>query len=185
MFLIVGLGNPGEEHAGTRHNVGFEVLDEIGRKLGVTFRITRSKALIAEYYGNEARIILAKPQTFVNQSGESIKIICDWFKLPPSNILVIHDDLDIPFGETKVKKGGSSGGHKGLDSIIEHLGSGSFQRLRIGIGRPPGKKDPAQYVLEPFTPEEHKELAVIVAEAADMAADIAEQEACPEQRRRK
>lgn len=177
MFLIVGLGNPGEEYVGTRHNVGFEVLDEVGRKLGVTFRITRSRALIAEHYGDETRIILAKPQTFVNQSGESIKIIRDWFELSPSNVLVVHDDLDIPFGEIRVKEGGSSGGHKGLDSIVEHLGSEDFKRLRIGVGRPPGKKDPAEYVLEPFPAEERKELDVVVTEAADMAVDIAEQKA--------
>lgn len=175
MFLIVGLGNPGEEYAGTRHNLGFMVVDQIARKLGVSFRITRSKALMADVYRNQERILLAKPQTFVNQSGESIKIISDWFSLGCSSLLVIHDDLDIPFGEIRFKEGSSSGGHKGIESIIEYLGTKDFKRLRVGIGRPPGRKDPIEFVLELFTNSEREELGSIIENAADTAIEIAEE----------
>jgi PTH1 family peptidyl-tRNA hydrolase len=174
MFLLVGLGNPGEEYAGTRHNLGFMVVDQISRKFGVSFRITRSKALMADVYRNQERILLAKPQTFVNQSGESIKTIADWFSLDSSGLLVIHDDLDIPFGEIKFKEGSGSGGHKGIESMIEYLGTKDFKRLRVGIGRPPGRKDPTEYVLEPFTNSEREELASIIENAADTAIEIAE-----------
>ncbi len=174
MFLVVGLGNPGEEFACTRHNLGFLVVDEIVRKFAVSFRITRSKALMADVYRDEKRTLLAKPQTFMNHSGESVKTITDWFSLNSSSLLVIHDDMDIPFGELRFKEGGGSGGHKGIESIVEHLGTKDFKRLRVGIGRPPGRKDPTEFVLEPFTNSEREELETIIENAADTAIEIAE-----------
>lgn len=173
MFLIVGLGNPGTEYAGTRHNIGFEVLDEIGRELGVAFRVSPANALVADYHGPASRIVLAKPQTFVNQSGDSVRALADWFNLSPSDILVVHDDIDIPFGEVRVKQGGGSGGHRGLESVTERLNAEHFHRVRVGVGRPPGKKDPAEYVLEPFSAAERKEMDVVVREAAEAVLSLA------------
>ena len=169
MFLIAGLGNPGLEYAGNRHNLGFMVVDELGRRLGVTFRQTKTDALIADYFGEEKRLLLAKPQTFMNESGRSVKMIASFFKLPLDAMLVVHDDLDLPFGDVRLKDSGGSAGHNGVQSVIEHLGSRDFKRLRIGIGRPPGSMDPAAFVLKDFSKEERRDIDFIVGEAADIA----------------
>ena len=168
MFLVAGLGNPGEECAGNRHNLGFMVVDEVGRRLGVTFRPTKCEALIADVVGEDSRLLLVKPQTFMNMSGRSLKLIRSLFSISLTDILVIHDDLDIPFGEIRLKEDGGSAGHNGLESVIDAFGSREFVRLRAGIGRPPGDKDPADFVLENFTKAEKKELDFIVGEAADI-----------------
>lgn len=168
MFLIAGLGNPGPEYAGNRHNLGFMVVDELGRRLGVTFRQTKTDALIADYFGEEKRLLLAKPQTFMNESGRSVKMIAAFFKIPQEALLLVHDDLDLPFGDVRLKDGGSAG-HNGVQSVIEHLGSRDFKRLRIGIGRPPGSMDPAAFVLKDFSKEERRDIDFIVGEAADIA----------------
>ncbi len=168
MFLVAGLGNPGEEYEGNRHNLGFMVVDEVGRRLGVTFRPTKCEAMIADVVGEDSRLLLVKPLTFMNMSGRSLKLIRSLFSIPLTDILVIHDDLDIPFGEMRLKENGGSAGHNGLDSIIDAFGSREFVRLRVGIGRPPGDKDPADFVLEDFTKAEKEELDFIVGEAADI-----------------
>ncbi len=168
MFLVAGLGNPGDDYAGNRHNLGFMVVDEIGRRLGVHFRATKMDALVADHVDTDSRFLLAKPQTFMNLSGRSVKMITSYFKIPLDRILVVHDDLDLAFGEIRLKDTGGSAGHNGVQSIIDSLGQPDFKRLRIGIGRPPGQMDPAKYVLQNFNSGERAELDFIVSDAADI-----------------
>jgi PTH1 family peptidyl-tRNA hydrolase len=158
-YLIIGLGNPGREYRDTRHNMGFLALDAIGQTLGVSLSRLQSKALIGQgtYLGK--RVILAKPQTFMNLSGQSVGALVRFYKIPMERLLVIHDDIDLPFGTLRMRPDGGSGGQKGLASIIEHLGTKTFPRLRLGIGRPPGRMEAAGYVLQAFTGQE-KELLV-------------------------
>ncbi len=174
VFLIVGLGNPGEEYKGTRHNLGFQVVDEIGKRLAVNFRVTRNDALVADVQEEKGRLLLMKPQTFMNNSGQSVRTICDWFDIPVMKILILHDDIDLPFGTVRLKESGGSAGHKGIQSVIDKLGSDKFKRLRIGLGRPPGKKEPSDFVLEPFVKNEMEELEFTIHEAADIAQKIAD-----------
>jgi PTH1 family peptidyl-tRNA hydrolase len=168
LFLVAGLGNPGDEYAGNRHNLGFMVADEVSRRLGVHFRSTKMEALVADIVSPELRVLLAKPQTFMNLSGRSVKLMAAFFKIPGDRILVIHDDMDLPFGEVRLKDTGGSAGHNGVQSVIDSLGTQDFKRLRIGIGRPPGSMDPAKFVLQNFSSEERKDLDFIVGEAADI-----------------
>lgn len=168
MFLVVGLGNPGPEYAGNRHNLGFMVVDEVARRLGAGFRANKTEALIADIFGEETRILLAKPQTFMNVSGRAVRLISTFFKIPPDRMLIVHDDLDLPFGAVRLKENGGHAGHNGVRSLIDELGTGDFKRLRIGIGRPPGSKDPAKFVLEDFSTDERRDLDFIIGEAADI-----------------
>lgn len=167
MFLILGLGNPGEEYRDTRHNVGYMVVDRMARDLGIPLEQTAFKALFGRGKVGSEDILLAKPLTFVNLSGGSAKALLDGFEITFFNLLVIHDDLDLPLSTIRVKMGGRSGGHRGLESIIEHLGTNEFGRIRIGIGHPPGRQDPATYVLRPFTRRQWREMDVAVGRAID------------------
>jgi PTH1 family peptidyl-tRNA hydrolase len=151
--LIVGLGNPGRKYAGHRHNVGFQCLDRLAEAWGLSFSRRKHKALLAQGQIAGLKVILAKPQTFMNLSGESLERLAHFYQVPPENILVIYDDLDLPVGKIRLRPEGGSGGHKGMKSIIEHLGSDGFPRLRVGIGRP-SHGDPVDYVLGDFTPDE-------------------------------
>lgn len=153
-LLIVGLGNPGRSYRGNRHNVGFLILDALADDLGVRFSRVRADALVTEARLNGVRLILAKPQTYMNNAGRSVGSLARFFKLPPEQILAVHDDLDLPLGMLRLRPGGGSGGHRGLGSILEHLGLAEFPRLRFGIGRPPGAMDPADYVLQDFGADE-------------------------------
>ncbi|MEW6189235.1 MAG: aminoacyl-tRNA hydrolase [Actinomycetota bacterium] len=155
-FLVVGLGNPGEQYRDTRHNLGHLVIDRLAQDLVITIKeFPPTSGFIQAEFGrariDEREVILAKPLTFMNLSGESIKALLDFFNFSPSQLVVVHDDLDLPLGRVRIKAGGGSGGHRGLDSIIVHLKTDEFTRVRIGIGRPPGRQDPAKYVLNPFT----------------------------------
>lgn len=172
MFLIVGLGNPGQEYRETRHNIGFQVIEELANNFGVKLRPTSCEALIAESQVDGERVFLVKPLNYVNQNGEVVEIISRWFKIKPENILIIHDELELEFSGIRIKKGGGSGGHKGIKSVAECLESKDFNRIRIGIGRPPEGKDPKEYVLEPFNPEEKESLEEIIVRAAEMATTI-------------
>ncbi len=174
MFLIAGLGNPGEEYTGNRHNVGYMVLEELGRRLGVVFRQTKMHALVADVIGDNSRLLLVKPLTFMNMSGRSIRTMRALFNVPLENILVVHDDLDLPFGEVRLKDGGGSAGHKGVQSVIEELGGEGFRRVRIGIGRPPGRQDPADFVLKDFKKKERDDLDFVISEAAELALKTAD-----------
>ena len=151
--LIIGLGNPGRKHAGNRHNVGFQCLDRLAEAWGLSFRRRKHKALIAQGEIAGLKVILTKPQTFMNPSGDAAERMARFYRVSPENILVIYDDLDLPTGKIRLRPEGGSGGHKGMKSTIEHLGTNGFPRLRVGIGRP-HHGDPVDYVLGDFTPDE-------------------------------
>jgi len=161
-FLIVGLGNPGKEFALNRHNIGFMVLNQFASQQSQTFNRLEHQAFILKVKIADANVILAKPQTYMNLSGKSVAALLRYYKIPLSNLLVVYDDIDLPFGTLRLRPNGSSGGHKGMQSIIERLGTQEFARLRIGIGRPTGKKEAANYVLEDFTPQEREHLPIII-----------------------
>ncbi len=156
--LIVGLGNPGEEYKNHRHNVGFILIDKIAENFNINFDNNKKKSLYARSKTKNIEYILLKPQTFMNLSGESVIYISKFFNVNIEDIIVIYDDMDIPFGTFKIKKGGSSGGHNGIKSIIAHLQSDDFTRIRIGIGRPPAGKKVNDYVLSSFSKKEREEL---------------------------
>lgn len=152
--LVVGLGNPGPRYAGNRHNIGFQVVEEVAKAHGLTFSKTEHKAETAHGRIEGRRVILAKPQTWMNDSGQSVSPLANFYKIDPESMLVVYDDLDIPLDTVRFRDSGSSGGHRGVQSIINQLGTDAFPRLRIGIGRPPGRMDPAAYVLQDFSDEE-------------------------------
>lgn len=158
-ILIVGLGNPGRNYAQTRHNIGFLVVDVIAKRLGVQFSRSQSKALITDGHYQGHKIILAKPQTYMNLSGHATQSLLKFYKLTPNHLLVAYDDVDLPFGSVRMKPFGGSGGHKGMGSIIEQIGSKDFPRIRMGVGRPPGYKQAANYVLKPFSKDEFEFLS--------------------------
>ncbi len=162
-YLIVGLGNPGRDYEKTRHNIGFRCVDAIAAAHGLSFARKQSKALVADGVIAEKRVLLAKPQTYMNLSGEAVRGLMDFYKIPLGNLLVISDDMDIPAGTLRIREKGGAGGQKGLKSIIEHLGTQEFARLRVGLGRPPGRMDPADYVLQDFDKSE----AILVVETLD------------------
>jgi peptidyl-tRNA hydrolase, PTH1 family len=169
-LLVVGLGNPGPNYAQTRHNLGFMVADVLAARLGSKFKAhKRSGAeVVTGRLGGHA-VVLAKPRSFMNESGRQVAPLAKFYSVPPADIVVIHDDLDIEFGRIRLKLGGGEGGHNGLRSVAVTLGTKDFQRIRIGIGRPPGRKDPAAFVLENFTATERPEVAAICGQAADAA----------------
>ena len=166
--MVVGLGNPGPQYAKTRHNVGFMVADLLAARLGAPFKVhKRSGAeIVTGRLGNRS-VILAKPGTYMNESGRHVGPLAKFYSVSPADVIVIHDELDIDFGTIRLKVGGGEGGHNGLRSVVNALGTKDFQRVRIGIGRPPGRKDPAAFVLESFTAAERDEVPTICAQAAD------------------
>ena len=166
-FLIVGLGNPGREYKDNRHNVGFMLIDRLCVRLNARMSRVQAKALVGSVSYEDRKLILAKPQTYMNLSGQSIQSLARFYKLPLENMIVAHDDLDLPFGTIRIRPGGGPGGQKGVASAIERLGTKDFRRLRIGIGRPPGRMDPAAYVLQDFARSD----LVLLSEVLDHAAD--------------
>jgi len=166
-YLIVGLGNPGREYRDSRHNIGFSVVDALARHFGLNFSRLESDALLVKLTLADLRLYLAKPQTYMNNSGRSVGTLSRFYKIEPQHVLVISDDLDLPLGKIRLRPGGGSGGHKGLQSIIQHLGTDQFPRLRIGIGRPANAQDPADYVLQRFREIETAELEITLAESCD------------------
>jgi len=166
-FLLVGLGNPGREYRETRHNAGFMVIDRLSEQLGFGLSRVQSKALIGQGKLGEARVILAKPQTYMNLSGQAVASLLRFYKLPHSRLLVIHDDIDLPFGTIRMRPSGGSGGQKGLASIIQQLGTQEFPRLRVGVGRPSGRMDPADHVLQTFSPAERELLTGVLKTAVE------------------
>jgi peptidyl-tRNA hydrolase, PTH1 family len=157
-FLVVGLGNPGREYRETRHNVGFMLLDRLAVKLNVRFTRFQSRALVAsapyphqKAGAGKCKIVLAKPQTFMNLSGQSVQGLVHFYKLPLTNLLVAHDDLDLPPGTIRIRPDGGSAGQRGMTSILDRLGTDDFPRLRLGIGRPPGQMQAPDYVLQEFS----------------------------------
>ena len=173
-WLVVGLGNPGPAYAGNRHNVGQMVVDEVARRAGGTFGSDRRRAKVADVrMGTLAggvpgpRAVLAKPTTFMNVSGAPVAALSAYLQLPVDRVLVVHDELDIPFASVRLKAGGGEGGHNGLRSVSQALGSRDYLRVRVGVGRPPGRMDPADHVLRDFSAAERKDLPWLVDAAAD------------------
>lgn len=169
-WLIVGLGNPGAEYANNRHNAGFMVLDELAARAGGRFKVHKSRSEVLE----TRAAVLAKPLSFMNLSGAPTKALADFYKLAPERLIVIHDELDIPYGALRAKLGGGDNGHNGLKSITKVLATKDYLRLRFGIGRPPGRMDPAAYVLKDFGTAERKDLPFLVDRAADLVESLME-----------
>jgi PTH1 family peptidyl-tRNA hydrolase len=169
--LVVGLGNPGPDYAPTRHNVGFRVVELLAARAGGgRFSKHRSNADVLEGRLAGRRVVLAKPRTYMNVSGGPVTALVRYFSVEPAELVVVHDDLDLGFGVVRLKRGGGEGGHNGLRSISQSLGTKDYLRVRFGIGRPPGRQDPADFVLKRFSGAEAKELDL----AVDLAADAAE-----------
>jgi PTH1 family peptidyl-tRNA hydrolase len=171
-WLVVGLGNPGPEYAKHRHNVGFMVVDLIARRIGAGFgRHRKAAAQVAEgrlgVGADSPRLVLAKPLTYMNLSGGPAAALGQFYKIPVERTIAVHDELDIPYGVIRLKTGGGEGGHNGVRSMARSMGSKDFFRVRVGIGRPPGRQDPADFVLRDFTAIERKELDLLVDRAAD------------------
>jgi PTH1 family peptidyl-tRNA hydrolase len=174
-FLVVGLGNPGPSYAGNRHNVGAMVLDELAARAGVKLspgKGKRARTLIGEGRLAGRRVVLARPTSYMNESGSPVRGLLDYHSIPPTDLVVLHDELDIPFASVRLKRGGGEGGHNGLRSISRSTGTRDYLRVRVGIGRPPGRQDPADFVLKDFSAAERKELDLLVAEAADATEDL-------------
>lgn len=168
-WLVAGLGNPGPEYAATRHNAGFAALDVLASRLGVTFkRSSKHSALVAEARDDDARVVLAKPQTYVNESGRALASLASYYKIPPERIVVVYDEIELAFCTLRIRLGGGTAGHNGLKSIVAALGA-DFVRVRIGVGRPPGRQDPADFVLSPFSKKEREEIEPVIEQAADAA----------------
>ena len=174
-WLVVGLGNPGREYAGNRHNVGFLVAELLAGRVGAKFgRHKRAVAEVAEGrlgFGGP-KLVLVKPLTYMNLSGGPVAALAQFHKIPPARVIAVHDELDIPYGQLRVKCGGGEGGHNGLRSMSKSLGTKDYVRVRFGIGRPPGRQDPADYVLSDFSSAERKELGCLVDRAADVVESV-------------
>jgi len=177
-WLIVGLGNPGPSYSGHRHNVGAMVVDELAVRTGASLRSHKARAAAAEVrlpaaQGATAggtpgpRAIIAKPMTYMNESGGPVAGLLSFYKVPVENLIVIHDELDIPFAEVRLKLGGGEGGHNGLRSITKSVGTRDYLRVRVGIGRPPGRMDSADYVLHDFSSTERSEVPLLISDATD------------------
>lgn len=166
-WLVVGLGNPGPAYAGTRHNAGARVLDVLASRIGGAFKAHKTRNDAVEGRIGDDRVVLAKPRTYMNESGGPVCALRDFYKTPEDGVVVIHDELDLPFAALRLKLGGGDNGHNGLKSLRRSLGSGEFYRVRVGIGRPPGRQDPADWVLKDFSGSERKELDLLFERAAD------------------
>ncbi|XRQ11688.1 aminoacyl-tRNA hydrolase [Actinomadura welshii] len=169
LWLVVGLGNPGPSYARNRHNAGFMVLNVLASRAGGKFKSHRARADVLEGRLAGARAVLAKPRSYMNVSGGPVKALCDFYKVPPERLIVVHDELDIPFGAVRLKQGGGDNGHNGLRSVTKSLGTRDYLRVRFGVGRPPGRMDPAAFVLKDFSATERKDLGLEVDRAADAA----------------
>lgn len=167
LFLLIGLGNRGRKYRNNRHNVGFMILDRLASRLGLSFDRLELKALVAKGQAFGSRLILAKPQTYMNESGIVVRALVRFYKVPMSNLLVAYDDVDLPFGTLRLRPSGGSAGQKGIKSIIDQLGDQSFPRLRFGIGRPPAHMEAAEYVLQDFNKAEAEQLSPLLDRAVD------------------
>lgn len=172
MYLIVGLGNPGDKYAGTRHNIGFSAITYLSDRFHISLNQNKHKGVFGTgYIGNE-KVILAMPQTFMNLSGESVRPLADFFKIPSTNILVIFDDITLDVGQLRIRKKGSAGGHNGIKSIIQHLGTEEFPRIKIGVGEKPQGWDLADHVLARFPEEQEEEVRQSLLDATDACEKI-------------
>ena len=172
-WLVAGLGNPGDRYARTRHNLGYMVVDEVAHRNGERFRKARFiPADVAELKEGGERVVLAKSHAYMNESGPSFASLAKKHDVPPAQVIAVHDEIDLPFGALRIKMGGSTAGHNGLKSLQGALRTPEFVRVRIGVGRPPGRQDPADFVLEPFAKREEDEATVLLQEAADAVMSV-------------
>ena len=165
--LVVGLGNPGPRYAGNRHNAGFLVLDLLAARMGGRFKAHKSRVDVVDGRLDGVPVVLAEPRSFMNESGGPVVSVSRFYKVPAQRLVVVHDELDLPYGALRLKQGGGDGGHNGLRSITAALGTGDYLRVRFGIGRPPGRQDAADFVLRDFSSTERKDLGYHVDRAAD------------------
>lgn len=170
----MGLGNPGEPYAGNRHNAGAMVLNELLERAGARLKSHKSGCVVAEVDLGGSRVVLARPLSYMNESGRPIREALRWYKVGPDRLVVVHDELDVPFGEVRIKSGGGTAGHNGLASVGSHLGTKDFLRVRVGISRPPGRQDPADYVLGDFSASQRRTLPEVLSRAADAVEQIVE-----------
>ena len=175
-WLVVGLGNPGPEYARTRHNVGQMVLDELASRLGGAFKVHKARAQVLEsrLRPGGPRVVLAKPMTYMNTSGGPVAGLAKFYDIPAERVIAVHDEIDIPFAALKLKIGGGEGGHNGLRDMSKALSTKDYYRVRVGVGRPPGRMDAASYVLKPFSSTEGKELPFLLDDAADAVEALVE-----------
>ena len=171
-YLLIGLGNPGREYANTRHNFGFMAIDRLAVRLNARGMKVQSKAIVMNAQYEDYKLILAKPQTFMNLSGQSVQGLVHFYKLPLTNVMILSDDLDLPFGTIRIRASGGPGGQRGLSSILEKLGTKDVPRMRLGIGRPPGRMDPANYVLQNFSKDDMQFISELLDRAADAALEF-------------
>ncbi|WP_438352466.1 aminoacyl-tRNA hydrolase [Microbacterium sp. CJ88] len=173
-WLVVGLGNPGPRYEATRHNIGQMVVDELARRRGESFRAHKGNARVAETWLRPGadNLVLAKPNSFMNVSGGPASSLADYYGVAPERVIVVHDELDIPFDTIKLKVGGGHGGHNGVRDIAKALGTAEFPRVRVGIGRPVGRQDPADWVLDPFGSVERQNLPILISDAADAVEEL-------------
>jgi peptidyl-tRNA hydrolase, PTH1 family len=173
-WIVLGLGNPDDEgYANTRHNAGAMVVARLAERAGATLRRSRNnRAQVAEIRDGDARVVLARPSSYVNESGGPASLLARWYKTPVERIIVVHDEIDLAYGKLQVRRDGGTAGHNGLKDVAKALGSPDFLRVRIGVGRPPGRKDPADYVLEPIAKRDAEDFAVLVERAADATMDL-------------
>jgi len=172
MFLIVGLGNPGPEYEDTRHNLGFRVINELASRLGISSLKSKHHSFIGEGKIGDHKVILAEPQTFMNESGPAVRGLLSWYKLEIKNLMVIYDDVDLEVGKIRIREGGSAGGHHGVESVIAAIGTSEFARVRIGIGRENLTADVTDYVLQKIPPSQREPLDTAIATAADAVEEI-------------
>lgn len=161
-YLIAGLGNPGMEYRNSRHNIGFMMASHLATEFGIAFTRVQSKALVTSTNYQGRKVMLAKPQTYMNLSGQAVGSLVKFYKIPLDNLLIVYDDVDLPFGRIRIRPSGGSGGQKGMQSIINQLASQEIPRMRVGIGRPPGSKNAASYVLKDFSGEDAEFLPAIL-----------------------
>jgi PTH1 family peptidyl-tRNA hydrolase len=171
-WLVVGLGNPDDEYAGTRHNAGAMVVARLAERAGAKLKRSRNRAQVAEIRDGDERVVLARPTSYVNESGGPVSLLARWYKTQVERIILVHDEIDLPAGRLQIRRGGGTAGHNGVKDIVKALGSPDFLRVRIGVGRPPGRQDPADYVLEPVPKRQAEDFAVLLERAADAAMDL-------------
>lgn len=167
MKVIVGLGNPGAQYRATKHNIGFVTMDELAYREKVEFNQTKFEADVAQLFFNNEKVLLVKPQTYMNESGRAVRPLLDYYHVSEEDLLVVYDDMDLPEGTIRLREKGNAGGHNGVKSLIQHLGTNQFNRIKIGIGRPSGRETVVNYVLSPFHKKDHETMLVAVKTAAD------------------
>ena len=172
-WIVLGLGNPDDEYGNTRHNAGAMVVTRLAERAGTRLkRSSRNRAQVAEIRDGGARVVLARPSSYVNESGGPASLLARWYKTPVERIIVVHDEIDLAFGKLQVRRDGGTAGHNGLKDVAKALGSPDFLRVRVGVGRPPGRKDAADYVLEPIGKRDAEDFSVLIERAADATMDL-------------